>query len=136
MNHYIGFELAQKLHTNGIIVPTTDVYSTSIVGYYQPYSDYYDTAFEGGIIQNYEACGINSDFKDNIIPAPTIDEMIHYLQDEKEFFISVMRIFDVDYRYYFTIYPPTNSSYETSYKSIVSPVFDDYREVINVLIEK
>lgn len=127
------------MYNNGIIVSTTDVYSTSIVGYYQPYSDYYDTAFEGGIIQNYEMRNINSDFKNNIIPAPTFDEIIHFLQDEKEFFISVSRVNNTCYRYYFTIYPPINSSYKT----INSPVFDDYneclvyaiREVINVLIE-
>lgn len=140
MNYYIGFDLAKKLHTNGIIVPTNDVYSTSIVGYYHPYSDYYDMALEGGIIQNYEACNINSDFKNNIIPAPTFDEIIHYLQDELGFFISVTRINDIGYRYYFTIYPPVNSTYQ----NIKSPMFDDYdecllyaiREVIDVLTKK
>lgn len=140
MNHYIGFNLSKKIYDNGIIVPTNDAYSTNIVHYYRPYTYYSDIAFEGSIIQNYKACRINPDYNNSIIPAPTFDEIIHYLQDEREFFISIMRTNDLPYHYYFTIYPPINSSYQT----INSQIFDNYdecllyaiREVINVIIEK
>lgn len=140
MNHYIGFDLSKKLYDNGIIVPTNDAYSTNIVYYYRPCSQYSDIAFNGSIIQNYKACRIDSGFNNSIIPAPTFDEIIHYLQDEKEFFISIIRINDSPYRYYSTVYPPINSTYQT----INSGVFINYdecllysiREVIDILIKK